>query len=181
MYRANYLCPPVASSDFVTEIGLLPHNGVTTLGGLCELELYRSDDQMTLLMAGEGHAAYIKSPFVPKENNNHYVANMKPFDGSWGHSILFIGSTGYIPGIDGRLNPHKGLYVYGDNLSINGTVAKPAAHFKLDEWLEVRDSKGMECSMRFKVVEGNFSLLEYTTPQTYADVNVQDSHVSHSG
>ena len=135
-------------------------HGVTTLGGFCELELYRSDDQMTLLMAGEGHAAYIKSPFVPKENNNHYVANMKPFDGSWGHSILFIGSTGYIPGIDGRLNPHKGLYVYGDNLSINGTVAKPAAHFKLDEWLEVRDSKGMECSMRFKVVEGNFSLLE---------------------
>ncbi len=82
-------------------------------------------------------------------------------------ALLFIRSTGYIPGIEGRLNPHKDGYVYGDNIAINGKLAAPAAHFELGEPLHLLDVYGVETTIRFLVVGGQFSLIEYTEPTAY--------------
>ncbi len=83
-------------------------------------------------------------------------------------ALLFTQSTGFIPGISGRLNPHKDGYVYGDNLAINGRLATPAARFKIGDALHLIDVYGVETDIRFLVVEGQFSLLEYTEPKAYA-------------
>ena len=85
-----------------------------------------------------------------------------------GRALLFTRSTGYIPGITGRLNPHKDGYVYGDNIAINGQLAMPAAHFEIGEYLHLIDVYGVETTIRFLVVEGQFSLIEYTEPKAYA-------------
>ena len=141
-------------------------SGETDSEGQCKLDLYRTDDDMTVVAAAAGYKAHRLSA-VPDLCKNYIELEMTPYEGIWGNSAIFSGTTGHIQGIEGRLNPHKGLYVYGNNLSINGIAAHPAFHFELKEWLTVRDSKGMECSMRFIVVEGQFSLLEYTTPELY--------------
>ena len=82
-------------------------------------------------------------------------------------SALFTRSTGYIPGIEGRLNPHKDGYVYGENIAINGRLANPAARFEIGEALHLIDVYGVETTIRFLVVEGQYSLIEYTDPKPY--------------
>lgn len=145
-------------------------HGETDSEGQCELDIYRSDDDMTVVAAAEDYKAYILST-IPEQHGNCIVLEMEAVsDGRFGNFVMFHGSTGHIPDIEGRLNPvndPKGLYVYGDNLSINGVAAHPAVYFKLYEWMVVRDSKGMESSIRFILVEGHFSLLEYTTPEPW--------------
>ena len=76
-----------------------------------------------------------------------------------------------MPGIEGRLNPHKDGYVFGDNLAINGRVANPAAPFKIGESLHLIDVYGVETTIRFLVVEGEFSLIEYTEPRAFGGNN----------
>ena len=83
-------------------------------------------------------------------------------------AMIFNKSTGYIPGLEGRLNPHKDGYVYGDNIAINGRLATPAAPFKIGEPLYLIDVYGVETTIRFLVVEGQFSLIEYTEPKAYS-------------
>ena len=69
--------------------------------------------------------------------------------------------------LTGRLNPHKDEYVYGENIAINGQLAEPAAHFEIGEALHLIDIYGVETTIRFLVVEGQFSLIEYTDPKPY--------------
>ncbi len=83
-------------------------------------------------------------------------------------ALLFTRSTGYIPGIERRLNPHKDGHVYGDNIAINGRLAEPAAHFTIGECLHLIDVYGVKTTTRFLEVEGQFSLMEYTEPRAYS-------------
>ena len=139
--------------------------GTTDADGECQLALYRTDQQMAVLVAAEGYLPFHDTvvPGISEQVSLHVEPSREGRK-----SVIFSKSTGYIPGISGRLNPHKDGYVYGDNLAINGRLAAPAVHFKIGEPLDVIDVYGVETTVRFLVVEGQFSLIEYTEPKAYA-------------
>ena len=138
--------------------------GQTDAEGECRLDLYRTDQEMKVLVAAEGHLAFYDT-VVPGEKGTIPLELEPSTKGR--KAVLFTQSTGYIPGISGRLNPHKDGYVYGDNIAINGRLAQPAAHFEMGEDLHLIDVYGVETTIRFLVVEGQFSLIEYTEPKSY--------------
>lgn len=139
--------------------------GLTDTKGECHLHLYRTDQEMNLLVAAEGYLPF-HATIVPGNEKNVPLELEPSKDGR--KAVLFTESTGYIPGITGRLNPHEDGYVYGDNIAINGQLAHPAAHFRIGEELHLIDVYGVETTMRFLVVGGQFSLIEYTEPMAYA-------------
>ena len=140
--------------------------GQTDVHGECRLDLYRTDQNMKFLVAAEGHLPFHDS-VVPGKSETiplKLIPSTKERK-----SALFTRSTGYIPGVEGRLNPHKDGYVYGENIAINGQLAEPAAHFEIGEALHLIDVYGVETTIRFLVVEGQFSLIEYTDPKPYEE------------
>ena len=139
--------------------------GETDAEGKCPLNLYRADQEMNVLIAAEGHLPLHKT-IVPGKSES-VALELEPSKEDR-KALLFTRGTGYIPGISGRLDPHKDGYVYGDNLAINGQLATPAVDFKIEEPLHLIDVYGVETTIRFLVVEGQFSLIEYTEPKTYA-------------
>jgi hypothetical protein len=73
-------------------------------------------------------------------------------------------STGYIPGLEGRLNPildtgHR-TYLYADNIAINGGIQQPAT-FEVDVPLELEDSNGVVMEVRVLHIQGRTALLQY--------------------
>ncbi len=141
--------------------------GVTDPDGKCQLDLYRVDQKMTVLAAAGGHLP-LHEVIVPGESGLVHL-ELEPCKEDR-KALLFTRSTGYIPGISGRLNPHKDGYVYGDNIAIDGRLANPAARFEIGKPLHLIDVYGVETTVRFLVVEGQFSLIEYTEPKAYAGV-----------
>ena len=138
--------------------------GHTDAYGNCPLELYRTDQEMKILVAAEGYLPFYEIA-VPGKRDVMELELEPSRDER--NSLLFTQSAGYIPGVEGSLNPHKDGYVYGDNLAINGRLAHPAAPFKVGESLHLMDVFGVETTIRFLVVEGQFSLIEYTKPKAY--------------
>ncbi len=138
--------------------------GQTDVHGECRLDLYRTDQNMKVLVAAEGHLPFHdtvapgRSETVPLELTPSTKERK---------AVLFTRSTGYIPGITGRLDPHQDGYVYGENIAINGRLANPAARFEIGKALHLIDVYGVETTIRFLVVEGQFSLIEYTDPKPY--------------
>ena len=139
--------------------------GQTDADGKCRLNLYRVDQEMKLLVAAKDQLPY-HTTLIPGKSDVVSLELEPSKEDKKG--LLFTQSTGYIPGIEGRLNPHKDGYVYGDNIAINGKLATPAAHFEIGESLHLIDVYGVETTVRFLVVEGQFSLIEYTEPKAYA-------------
>ena len=141
--------------------------GQTDSDGQCSLRLYRTDQEMTVLVAAEGYLPF-QTTLTPGERQRVTLELEPSKDGR--RAALFTRSSGYLPGLEGRLNPHKDGYVYADNIAVNGELAYPAAPFKLGEPLQFLDVYGVETTVRFLVVEGQFSLIEYTEPKAYAGV-----------
>lgn len=141
--------------------------GQTDQDGQCLLRLYRTDQEMTVLVAADGYLPY-HATTVPQERKR-IVAELEPSkDGR--KAALFTRSTGYLPGVEGRINPHRDGYVYADNIAIDGALATPAVRFEIGQPLQFLDVFGVETTVRFLVVEGQFSLLEYTEPEAYVGV-----------
>ena len=76
-------------------------------------------------------------------------------------------STGYIPGLEGRLNPildtSNRTYLYANNIAIDGGKNQPAT-FKVNEPFELEDSNGVVMQVRVLHIQGQTSLLQYTYP-----------------
>ena len=138
--------------------------GQTDTEGECRLDLYRTDQEMKVLVAAEGYLPF-HDTLVPGKQESILLELEPSTNGR--KSLLFTRATGYIPGISGSLNPHKDGYVYGDNIAIDGRLAKPAAPFEIGRALHLIDVYGVETTIRFLVVEGQFSLIEYTEPKSY--------------
>ena len=138
--------------------------GQTDGDGECRMHLYRTDQEIKVLVAAESHLPFYSTLKEISESVSLELELSKDER----KALLFTKDTGYIPGITGRLNPHKDGYVYVDNIAINGRLAKPAVHFKLGEALDLIDVYGVETTIRFLVVEGQFSLIEYKEPKAYA-------------
>ena len=160
--------PPGAAVHGASVLAAYPDGrfltGQTDGQGSCRLDLYRTDQEMKILVASESHLPF-HNTVVPGRLETIHVKVEPSTKGR--KSILFTQSTGYIPGVSGRLNPHADGYVYGDNIAINGRLAYPVAHFEIGEPLHLTDVYGVETTIRFLVVEGQFSLIEYTEPKSF--------------
>ena len=75
---------------------------------------------------------------------------------------IIIESTGYIPGLQGRLNPILDSigrhYLYADNIAINGGLNQPVT-FSLNDPLELEDSKGRIMNIIFRFINGRTTVL----------------------
>lgn len=111
-----------------------------------------------LLIAHSDHPGAIILSWDPNDD----LTVTLPSSENTGSVICF--STGYIPGLDGRLNPildtSNRTYLYADNIAINGGVQQPAA-FKVDEPFELEDSNGVVMHVRVLHIQGRTSLLQY--------------------
>lgn len=81
---------------------------------------------------------------------------------------LVCHSTGYIPGLEGRLNPifeaEQSAYLYADNIAINGGKKQPV-HLKANEAFELEDSNGVIMEVRLIYIQGRTSLLQFIRPR----------------
>lgn len=77
-------------------------------------------------------------------------------------------STGHIPGLQGRLNPildtSNRMYLYADNIAINGGENQPAT-FTIDEPFELEDSNGVVMQVRALHIQGRTALIQYVHPK----------------
>jgi hypothetical protein len=77
-------------------------------------------------------------------------------------------STGYMPGLEGRLNPildtSSRTYLYADNIAIDGGKNQPAT-FNLDKPFELEDSNGTVMQVRVLHIQGRTSLIQYVHPR----------------
>ena len=134
--------------------------------GDCTLDLYRTDQDMLVLAVAEGYLP-LRETVTPGHSpvvELHMKTSVSHLKGA-----LFAKSTGYIPGIEGRLNPQRDgerTYVYADNIAINNRVANPAS-FEIGKPLHLLDAFGMETQLSFLEVTPQFSLIEYIEPRPY--------------
>lgn len=81
---------------------------------------------------------------------------------------VIIQSTGYIPGLQGRLNPildsSNRMYLYADNIAINNGENQPV-NFSLNEPMLLEDSQGVVMSLIFRFINGRTTaLIDYIKP-----------------
>jgi hypothetical protein len=139
--------------------------GTTSAGGVAELSIHTRRLYQLLVAHPEYPGAIIHSwdpsvdltvTVVDSENTGSIVCH----------------STGYIPGLEGRLNPildtHNRMYLYADNIAIGGGVQQPAT-FQVDVPFELEDSNGVVMQVRVLHIKGRTSLLQYAFPRRIHD------------
>ena len=85
-----------------------------------------------------------------------------------GGSVIFADQTGYVPGIEGRVNPildtSRRTYLYATNVAVNGGQQQPV-HFTVgDDVLNLVDAHGNKRDLRVVGMRGQSSVPEYRTP-----------------
>jgi len=77
-------------------------------------------------------------------------------------SVIFESGTGYVPGLDGRLNPIRDaedrLYLYADNIAIDDDPRQPR-NFQLGQPLHLEDASGARRQIRIVEIIGRSSLV----------------------
>ena len=77
---------------------------------------------------------------------------------------MILHSTGYIPGLNGRLSPILDTlnrkYLYADNIAVDGGQQQPVS-FEVDKPFELEDAQGSKFEVSVKLISGRTSLLEY--------------------
>lgn len=114
-----------------------------------------------LYFANENYPAFIVEKIDP-ENDFEISVHSSENIGS-----IICNSTGYIPGLKGRLNPildtSNRTYLYADNIAINGGESQPAT-FKVNVPMDVEDCNGMIMQVTVKDIQGRVSLIEFVKP-----------------
>ena len=91
---------------------------------------------------------------------------------------LICPSTGYIPGLDGRLNPildtSNRTYLYANNIAINGGENQPTT-FEIGKTITLEDKNGVTMKVVFLRIKGDSSLLEYKKIETSNSVIPQQT------
>lgn len=77
-------------------------------------------------------------------------------------------STGYIPGLSGRLNPildtSSRTYLYADNIAINDGMNQPVS-FAVNVPFQLEDSDGVIMQVIVLHIQGQTSLIQYAKPR----------------
>ena len=156
---------PVAGADV---LALFPNNtwqrATSDFTGVASLKLYTDDAPMTVFVAGEGLSARVEDGWIPAEGALAVELEVITDGGS----VIFADQTGYVPGIEGRLNPildtsHR-TYLHTTNVAVNGGQQRPV-HFRVGEdVLNLVDAAGNSRDLRVVAMRGQSSLLEYRMP-----------------
>ena len=115
----------------------------------------------SLFVASENYPSYVLDEIDPQ-------CNMKiKLHSSENIGAIICDSTGYIPGLKGRLNPIldtlNRTYLYANNIAINGGKIQPVT-FEIDEPLDLEDCEGVIMQITVKSILGNISLIEFVRP-----------------
>lgn len=151
-----------------TVLALFPNKtwkrAVTDAHGEAQLELHSAELPMTVFAASEGCAAHVESGWVPAER----ALAVELAEAPAGGSAVFDESTGYLPGLAGRLNPIRDTrdrtYLYADNIAINDGLQQPVHFSPGTEQLRLEDSDGHVLLVTVTAIEGRSSLLDYRRP-----------------
>jgi hypothetical protein len=139
----------------ITESGIAQH-GVTDSAGAVSLSVpYK--DQVTLYVAERTSEPLLLNAC---DTDSDLEVQLTTTPGV--SSYIFKSSTGYIPGLKGRFNPHADSlgrhYVYIDNASADGRPADPAS-FEPGRPMLVEDSLYRRAEITFLSVINNASLI----------------------
>ncbi|MXX44192.1 MAG: hypothetical protein F4Z53_14200 [Acidimicrobiales bacterium] len=151
-----------------TVLALFPNKtwkrAVTDERGEAQLELHSAELPMTVFVASEGCAGHVEQGWVPTERALAVELAAVPTGGS----AVFAESTGYLPGLAGRLNPirdtHDRTYLYADNIAINDGQQQPVRFAPGAEQLRLEDADGQVLLVTVTAIEGRSSLLDYRRP-----------------
>lgn len=140
-------------------------SATTDPGGVARLELHSEDLPMTVFVAGSDLGAFVSTDWIPAAGALR--AELTPLIG--GGSAIFEDETGYLPDIEGRLNPildEQGrTYLYTTNVAVNGSLSSGAVPFTIGgKTLRLEDASGNNCDLRIVAMCGQSSLLEYQAP-----------------
>ena len=152
---------PLSGSDVLT---LFPNKtwkrATTDENGEAEVDLHTTHLPMTVFAAALGHGAHLEREWIPSQGS--LAVELVPL--REGGSVIFAESTGYLPVVNGRLNPlrdsHERTYLYASNIAIDQGKQQPV-HFALGEDLRLTDADGREATVRIVEVVGRSALLEY--------------------
>lgn len=156
---------PVVGADV---LALFPNGtrvkAATDDKGVARLDLHADDLPMTVFVAGPNVSAHVSTGWVPA--SGALSVELTPL--IHGGSVIFEDQTGYVPGIEGRLNPILDnldrTYLYTTNVAVNGGQQQPV-HFAVgDEVLNLVDAHGNERDLRIVAMRGQSALLEYLSP-----------------
>lgn len=133
---------------------------MTDEAGEAEFDLYTTHLPMTVYAAAEGYAAGVAREWMP--NQGGLLLELRLLDG--GGAAVFSNATGYLPGLQGRLNPIRDssdrTYLYADNISIEDGRQQPVS-FRLGKPMRLTDAYGSELSVNVVDITGRAALLEY--------------------
>lgn len=108
------------------------------------------------------HPNYPAAIIDNHEAGFNLTIQMKPNNGIG--SAIF-NSTGYLPGLEGRLNPildnFGRTYLYADNIAINGSTERQPRDFKYGKNVRLEDCNGRVANIRFLRIIGRYALLDY--------------------
>ena len=152
---------PLAGSDV---LALFPDKtwkrATTDESGEAEIDLHTTHLPMTVFVAATGHRAHIEREWVPSQGS--LAVELPPL--REGGSVIFPESTGYLPVVQGRLNPIRDdldrTYLYASDITIDQGKRQPV-HFALGEEMRLTDAGGRESIIRVMDVVGRSALLEY--------------------
>jgi ATP-dependent DNA helicase RecG len=152
---------PLAGSDV---LALFPNKtwerAATDENGEAELDLHTTHLPMTVFAAAPNHGAHVEREWVPSQGSLAVELGRLPEGGS----VIFAESTGYLPVVQGRLNPIRDnldrTYLYASNIAIDQGKQQPV-HFAFGENLRLTDADGSEATIRIVDVVGRSALLEY--------------------
>lgn len=117
----------------------------------------------TVLVSAAGFAGDFE---VLEDNQWSHPTVLKMETLTDGGSIIFQQGTGFIPGLDGRLNPIRDslsrLYIYGDNLSFDERPDQPY-NFVPGQEFTASDARGVVMGLTVLTTLGRMSLLRYRT------------------
>ncbi|MDE2770288.1 MAG: DUF4062 domain-containing protein [Bacteroidota bacterium] len=124
------------------------------------VELHSVYLPMTVFAAAEGFAACAEFGWRPEERK--LTLQLKSVHR--GGAVIFPDGTGYIPGLNGRLNPvldsNGRTYLHASNIAINHGQTKPVP-FDYGEWLNLADDDSFEVRARVVHMIDQSALLEY--------------------
>jgi len=112
----------------------------------------------TLLISTIEHPAVIHENWNISENIEVLINKTNATGSTICHSAC------YIPGLKGRINVIQDtsyrLYLYADNIAINGGLQQPVS-FELNKPFKLEDSNGVIMAVTVKYIKGQTSLVEF--------------------
>ena len=132
---------------------------ITDKNGETNIYVHSTKMPMTIFAASERYSAYLKKDWIPLTN---ILIELQALPN--GGSVIFPNNIGYVPELQGRLNPildpSNRTYLYTINIAVNGGKKQPVS-FKFKEKLHLKDSNGTEKTISIIEIKGQSSLIEY--------------------